>query len=424
MNRKLVGALAMAMLAGGYLTPASAAPAAKSDYIIVFKSGATDSGVNKALSKVNAKTKGSFKDVFNGAVVNISDADAATLKLDPSIQIIEKDGKVTASDLQVNPPSWGLDRIDQRSLSPLSGTFTYPTSAGAGVTAYIVDTGVSSVSGDFNATDSSGNVISRLNSGCSAVGATSTSATACIAGAANDDSNSGHGTHVAGTVAGTTYGIAKLARVTPIKVLDSTGSGSYSGVIAGLNWVIANHQQAQSATLLRPAMANTPAVLNMSLGGPTSAALDAAVNSVIADGIVVTVAAGNDKKDACNYSPSRVSGALTVGATGNWNTSTSAQNDVMATYSNYGKCVDLFAPGTYIISASNKDTTPVKMSGTSMATPHVSGVAALLLGKNSTWSVTQVVSEIKKSTNPKITLIAPASTTNTPGNTLLQSPTS
>ena len=235
-------------------------------------------------------------------------------------------------------PSWGQDRIDQTAL-PLNGRIAAPLD-GAGVNAYVIDTGVRGDHDEFG---------SRVQAGYDAVSGTD----------GTSDCN-GHGTHVAGTVAGTTFGVAPAAAIVPVRVLDCSGSGSTSGVIAGINWVTANHQ------------AGVPAVANMSLGGSYSPALNAAVRSAVADGITFAVAAGNSNADACDASPASEPAAVTVGAT----TST----DARASYSNFGSCLDIFAPGSGILSASSASTSGSRaLSGTSMASPHVAGAAALLL---------------------------------------------
>jgi subtilisin family serine protease len=227
-----------------------------------------------------------------------------------------------------------LDRIDQRDL-PLNTTYNY-NNTGADVRAYIIDTGIRTTHNEF---------------GGRATWGTNT------AGGPDDDCH-GHGTHVAGTVGGSTYGVAKGVSLVAVKVLNCAGSGTTTGVISGINWVAANGIE--------------PAVANMSLGGGASTALDNAVNNAVASGITFAVAAGNSSADACNYSPARAGNAITVGAT----TST----DARASYSNFGGCVDIFAPGSGITSAwKNSNSAKKTISGTSMATPHVTGVAALYL---------------------------------------------
>jgi hypothetical protein len=244
---------------------------------------------------------------------------------------------------------WGLDRIDQRAL-PLNNQFGRAYT-GSGVTAYIIDTGVLSTHTEFG-----GRVLSGFSSVSDANG--------------TEDCN-GHGTHVAGTVGGSNYGVAPGVAIVPVRVLDCSGSGSTSGVIAGIDWVIAHH------------IAGTPAVANMSLGGRRSSAIDIAVQSAVADGVVFVVAAGNSTADACQTSPAGEPLAITVGAT------TSA--DARSSFSNYGSCVDVFAPGSSITSAWYTSTTASNtISGTSMASPHVAGVAALGLEISPNSSVAQI----------------------------------
>ena len=281
---------------------------------------------------------------LNGFAGSIADAARSGLLRDARVSRIEPDGIATTQATQTGA-TWGLDRVDQRAL-PLSTTFTY-TSTGAGVTAYIIDTGIRFAHSEFGG---------RATSGFDAVD-----------GGGADDCN-GHGTHVAGTVGGGTYGIAKGVSLVAVRVLDCGGSGSWSGVIAGMDWVTANHA------------AGTPAVANMSLGGGASASVDDAVRRMIADGVATGVAAGNGNRggrqqDACNSSPARVAEAMTIGATDKTDTKTS--------WSNYGPCVDWFAPGLSITSSwYTSNTATSTISGTSMATPHVVGVASLYLQGN------------------------------------------
>jgi len=251
---------------------------------------------------------------------------------DARVSYVEQDCLAFASADQVNPPSWGLDRIDQPFL-PLDQLFHY-TAAGAGAHLYIIDTGVRTTHNDF---------AGRIGNGFTSQGGTV------------EDCN-GHGTHVAGTSGGTTYGVAKQATIHPVRVLGCTGSGSYAQVISGVDWVTANHQ--------------SPAVANMSLGGPTSQALDDAIRGSVAAGVTYAVAAGNESTSACTKSPARVAEALTVGATD--------ISDQIASFSNYGNCVNIFAPGVGITSAwYTNDGATNTINGTSMAAPHVAGVAAV-----------------------------------------------
>lgn len=281
---------------------------------------------------------------LNGFAGSISDAARSGLLRDARVSRVEPDGIATTQTTQTGA-TWGLDRVDQRAL-PLSTTYTYNNN-GSGVTAYIIDTGIR-----FSHNEFGGRAVSGFDA---------------VDGGTADDCN-GHGTHVAGTVGGGTYGIAKGVRLVAVRVLDCGGSGSWSGVIAGMDWVTANHA------------AGTPAVANMSLGGGASASVDDAVRRMILDGVATGVAAGNGNRggrqqDACNSSPARVPEAMTIGATDKTDTKTS--------WSNYGTCVDWFAPGLGITSAwSTSNTATNTISGTSMATPHTVGVAALYLQSN------------------------------------------
>lgn len=280
---------------------------------------------------------------LNGFAGAMSDAARSGLLADARVSRVEPDGIARASTTQSNA-TWGLDRIDQRAL-PLSGTFTY-TNTGSGVTAYIIDTGI-----DYGHAEFGG----RATFGYDAFGG-------------NGDDCNGHGTHVAGTTGGATYGVAKAVAFKAVRVLDCGGSGTWSGVIAGMDWVTANRV--------------LPAVANMSLGGGANSSVDDATKRMIASGVATAVAAGNGNQggvaqDACKYSPARVPEAMTIGAT--------TKTDAKTSWSNYGNCVDWFAPGASITSAWIGDGTTETntISGTSMATPHVAGVAALYLQSNS-----------------------------------------
>lgn len=256
-----------------------------------------------------------------------------------------------------NQATWGLDRIDQADR-PLDTQYHF-NSIGAGVNAFIIDTGIRPDHVEFTG---------RLLPGYNVVADT------------NDTNDcNGHGTHVSGTVGGSTWGVAKGVSLIPVRVLDCSGSGSYSGVIAGIDWV--------AASTLRPAVAN------LSLGGSASTALNSAVAGAVGMGVTMVVAAGNSNADACNYSPSSEPSAITVGATAN--------DDTRASYSNYGSCVDIFAPGNYITSAWNTSATASNtISGTSMATPHVTGVAALALAANPAASPAAVTSFLTGNATP------------------------
>ena len=292
----------------------------------------------------------SYQNVLRGFVVRADDRALARLMMDDRVAYIEEDGVVSIKATQ-NNATWGLDRIDQRDR-PLNGTYVYDTTA-SNVYTYIIDTGVRPTHNDFG-----GRVISGY--------------TAINDGNGSNDCN-GHGTHVAGTVAGNTWGVAKGARIVPSRVLGCNGSGTNSGVIAGMDWVASNHVK--------------PAVANMSLGGGASTTTDQAVTRMRNAGVTVVVAAGNDNANACNYSPARSSSAITVGST--------ASNDSRSSFSNFGNCVNIFAPGSSITSAwhtSNSATNSI--SGTSMAAPHVAGVAALYLADNPSASPSQVETAI------------------------------
>ncbi|MFM9084712.1 MAG: S8 family peptidase, partial [Actinomycetota bacterium] len=267
----------------------------------------------------------------------------------PGITGVWPDRRVSIAAEQSDAP-WGLDRIDQTSL-PLNGKFAYD-SDGTGVTAYIVDTGVRGTHTDFGG---------RVTTGWNGTG---------DAGNGNSDCN-GHGTHVAGTVGGTLYGVAKNVTIVPVRVLQCGGSGYTSTIVDGLNWIIADHDPGE------------PAVINMSLGGTADGPLDAAVAAAVADGIVTVVAAGNSSDDACLYSPARAPAAITVGST--------TDTDEKSSFSNYGSCVDMWAPGSSIVSADyTADSGSRTLSGTSMASPHVAGAAARLLSFNQNLTVTDV----------------------------------
>ncbi|HXH69562.1 MAG TPA: S8 family peptidase [Pyrinomonadaceae bacterium] len=291
-----------------------------------------------------------FKHALNGFSVEMNENQAEKLSEDSRVKFVEEDGVVYANTTQSNA-TWGLDRIDQRDR-PTDGNYNY-TPTGSGVNAYIIDTGIRRTHAEFGG---------RAVVGYDAIGD----------GQNSNDCN-GHGTHVAGTTGGSTYGVAKAVRLYAVRVLNCTGSGSNSGVIAGVDWVKNNHIK--------------PAVANMSLGGGASSALDTAVNNAIAAGVTFAVAAGNDNLDACNYSPARVANAITVGSTTN--------TDARSSFSNFGTCLDIFAPGSSITSAwFTSDTATNMISGTSMASPHVAGVAALYLQGNTTASPSTVTSAI------------------------------
>jgi subtilisin family serine protease len=333
------------------LAPAPGAKVIADRYIVVFHDDQIPAGDRVASVESLARSvmsanglrpdqvERSYASALRGFVANMSRAQAEALAHDPSVKYIEQDQHVSINE------TWGLDRVDQRFLPLDNANFASAgdyAGNGAGAHAYIIDTGVRGSHNEFTG---------RMGDGYDFV---------------DNDSDptdcNGHGTHVAGTVAGTTWGLAKGATVHGVRVLDCGGSGTYAGVIGGIDWVTANHQ--------------SPAVANMSLGGGASQAVNDAVTNSVAAGVVHAVAAGNDYgADACNSSPAGTPDALTVGST--------TSSDARSSFSNVGTCVDLFAPGSSITSAwYNSDTATNTISGTSMATPHVAGAATLYRANN------------------------------------------
>ena len=352
----VLGATVVALLAAaGMSTPAAAAEgdilradqpdSVPGAYLVMFNDASVSSSQTAAKANELARRfAGRITYTYtalNGFAVNLSEAQAKKLAADPAVKYVEQDRKVRASDTQTNP-TWGLDRIDQPSL-PLSSSYTYPTSAGQGVNVYVVDTGILTTHSQF--------------------GGRAKHAYDAIDGDTNATDCNGHGTHVAGTIAGSTYGVAKKATVHAVRVLKCDGWSQGNSVAAGMDWVARNGVK--------------PAVVNMSLGGGVSSANDDAARRLLSAGIITVVAAGNEGQDACNVSPARVSGALTVAASN----SSDGRSIFTNGSSNYGTCVDLFAPGSNITSAWHTGTSATNsISGTSMATPHVAGAAALYLG--------------------------------------------
>ena len=346
-----------------YAINAQVGGAIPGQYIVVFKNDVRDvtAVAARLVSKHGGVKRFTYTRALKGFSAKLPDAAVAALRLDPSVAYIEQDQVMSAVAEQTGA-TWGIDRVDQRDL-PLSTTYEY-NADGTGVTAYIIDTGIRFDHEQFGG---------RATSGFDAVD-----------GGSADDCN-GHGTHVSGTVGGATYGIAKNVRLVAVRVLDCGGSGTTSGVIAGIDWVTADH-----AT-------GAPAVANMSLGGGASTSLDNAVIKSIEDGVTYGIAAGNSNANACNYSPARAGPALTVGST----TST----DARSSFSNYGICVDIFAPGSSITSSWYTSATATNtISGTSMATPHVVGAAALYLQANPGATPAQVEAALEgNATTGKVT---------------------
>ncbi|WP_394615676.1 S8 family peptidase [Lentzea sp. JNUCC 0626] len=331
--------------------PGSGTQAVEGSYIVVLKDGAR-TPASALASRYQGKVKYTYSAALNGfSVTGMSDRQARRLAADPDVEFVERNTVATIQATQSNPV-WGLDRIDQANL-PLSKSYTYPNTA-SNVNAYVLDTGIRKTHSEFEG---------RATDGYDFIDNDAT-AQDC----------QGHGTHVAGTVGGKTYGVAKKAKLVGVRVLDCNGSGPWDTIIRGIDWVTANGKK--------------PAVVNMSLGGSgTNASLENAVKRSISAGFTYVLAGGNSGQDACNFTPARTPEAITVGASDR----TDKRSIYTAGSSNYGKCLDIWAPGSDIVSASHSNDTGTRsMGGTSMASPHVAGAAALYLSANPSATPAQV----------------------------------
>ena len=330
------------------------------EFIVVFEPSVSRSALNQIIENSGGELIRTYRRVFNGSLVTGTFAKMRALAKNPNVILVEENLEVSITAVQNSAP-WGLDRIDQQAL-PLNTTYDDGDYQGLNTNSYVVDSGIDPTNTDFEG---------RVTAGYTSV----------IDGRGSGDCN-GHGTHVAGIIGSRTFGVAKRTNLIPVRVLDCAGEGTYASVIAGLNWIAGNYRTGDSA------------VVNMSLGGPPSSSLDEAVENLISRGIPVVVAAGNDNLDACNYSPARTPAAITVGAT--------TDVDARASYSNFGTCLDIFAPGTAIPSTWLGTSYYAFLNGTSMAAPHVAGVIARFIAQYPGLTPAQITNSIKTSSTKNL----------------------
>ncbi|HLL64942.1 MAG TPA: S8 family serine peptidase [Micromonosporaceae bacterium] len=364
----LVGSPAAAGTASADVRNAGGATAIQDSYVVVLKDAvaardAVDRTADAVARRYGGTVEHRYTSALRGFSVRTSAARARRIAADPAVAFVEQNHVVRLADSQVDPQSWGLDRVDQRTL-PLDRSYSYPASGGAGVHAYVVDSGFR-----FTHRDLAGRAVTGID---------------LVDGGSADDCN-GHGTHVAGTLGGSTFGVAKAVTLVAVRVFDCIGFGDLAQTVAGVDWITAN--------------AVKPAVANLSLGFPPGydgdGILDVAVARSINTGISYAVSAGNLHSDACAKSPARVPAAITVAG--------SQHDDIAWPSSNDGPCVDLFAPALYVVSAGiNTDDESWTRSGTSMAAPHVAGAAAILLSAQPTWTPEQVRNEIVGQATPDV----------------------